>query len=123
MGLSSWSIIVLFFTPSFAMLHYGKSRFVDSIGCDSTDDCGEEVCITNFLDEEDPDGARNAIRVFDLFPDDVESYAGFASVNNTAKNKLFFWYVPALNKNSTAPLLIWLQVQFCNAYTGLDIIL
>ena len=74
-------------------------------------DCGEEVCISDFLAKGDATGAREAILVKDVFPNGVESYSGFASVNETAKNKLFFWYVPPLNKgNSSVPLLIWLQV-------------
>jgi hypothetical protein len=110
MFLALWSIVLLVLTPAIAMLH-GKSKVFESLRCDSTSDCGEEVCITYFLEEGNPEGARNAIQVLDLFPDNVESYAGFAMVNETAKNKLFFWYVPALNKNSTAPLLIWLNVS------------
>lgn len=75
-------------------------------------DCGDEVCITDFLEKNNAEGARKATEVFDLFPGDVKSYSGFARVNETAKNKLFFWYVPATEKptnNESTPLLIWLQ--------------
>lgn len=77
-------------------------------GCED-EDCGEEVCITDFLLQDDAAGARNATEVFDVFPGGVPSFAGYAAVNATAKNKLFFWYVPAMNGDKDAPLLIWLQ--------------
>ena len=51
----------------------------------------EKKCITDYLLKGVALGARNAIRVEGVFPDEVESYAGFAEVNVTAKNKLFFW--------------------------------
>jgi len=85
-----------------------RHRSVKLGGCED-EDCGEEVCITDFLLQNDPAGARNASEVFDVFPDGVQSFAGYAAVNTTAKNKLFFWYVPAMNGDKDAPLLIWLQ--------------
>ena len=85
---------------------------LEAMRCDvSQEDCGEEVCITDYLENGDATGARDAIRVDNVFPEGVESFAGFASVNETAKNKLFFWYVPPLNGDKNAPLLIWLQVN------------
>ena len=53
----------------------------------------EKKCITDYLLKGVGValGARNAIRVEGVFPDEVESYAGFAEVNVTAKNKLIFW--------------------------------
>ena len=93
---------------TFAFYKYGKpsSRFTTAEDCD---DCGVEVCITDYILSGNVNEAREATRVVDVFPD-VDSYAGYANVNATAKNKLFFWYVPSLDKNSSAPLLIWLQV-------------
>ena len=79
-----------------------------TLRCDGNQDCGEEVCITDFLPN-DSAGAKKATEVLNVFPDGVTSYAGFASVNATAKNKLFFWYVPPLENNGSTPLLIWLQ--------------
>ena len=43
----------------------------------------------------------------------MESYSGFFAIDERAsggtKGNTFFWYFPPLNKNSSAPLLIWLQ--------------
>jgi vitellogenic carboxypeptidase-like protein len=86
-----------------------RSMKIANLGGCADEDCGEEVCITDFLMQNDPAGARNATEVFDVFPNGVQSFAGYASVNATAKNKLFFWYVPAMNGDKDAPLLIWLQ--------------
>ena len=39
----------------------------------------------------------------------VPSYAGFIEVNATAHANHFYWYWPALNGNTSAPLLVWMQ--------------
>jgi len=90
-----------------AFTKHGKP--LESLRCGNSEDCGEEVCITDYLEKNDVAGARDAIKVDNVFPDGVDSYAGFAMVNATAINKLFFWYVPPLNQDENAPLLIWLQ--------------
>ena len=37
------------------------------------------------------------------------SYSGFFNVNKTANAYHFFWYWPALNGNTSAPVIIWMQ--------------
>ncbi|XP_059568641.1 probable serine carboxypeptidase CPVL isoform X2 [Myotis daubentonii] len=39
----------------------------------------------------------------------VESYAGFLTVNSTYNSNLFFWFFPALVDSETAPVVLWLQ--------------
>ncbi|XP_014392486.1 PREDICTED: probable serine carboxypeptidase CPVL [Myotis brandtii] len=39
----------------------------------------------------------------------MESYAGFLTVNNTYNSNLFFWFFPALVDSETAPVVLWLQ--------------
>ena len=39
----------------------------------------------------------------------LESYAGFLRVNKSSDGCLFMWFFPALNKNTSAPVLLWLQ--------------
>ena len=110
MGRLSIFVFLLFFSTTLAFYKYGRPLQ----GAEQNDciysNCGLEVCITDFLLRSDPKGARDATKVENVLPDNVESYSGFASVNTSAANKLFFWYVPALNKDANAPLLIWLQV-------------
>jgi len=40
---------------------------------------------------------------------DFPSYSGLISTNTSVNAEAFFWYWPALNGNSSAPLLVWLQ--------------
>ena len=44
----------------------------------------------------------------------VPSYAGFFEVNATAHANHFYWYWPALNGNTSAPLLVWMQGAWFN---------
>ena len=94
-----------------AFLHSSSSS-TSSItkNCEGDNDCGQEVCITDYLQRDDADGARKATKVDEgVLPKGVESYAGYAVVNTTAQNKLFFWYLPSEDGNKDAPTVIWLQ--------------
>lgn len=51
--------------------------------------------------------AKNATLVHGI--GNITSYAGFVNVNETNDNNLFFWYFPAQDGNTSAPLLVWLQ--------------
>lgn len=37
------------------------------------------------------------------------SFSGYLTVNHTYNNNLFFWFFPAQNKPSAAPIIVWLQ--------------
>lgn len=39
----------------------------------------------------------------------VESYAGFLTVNSTYNSNLYFWFFPAEQNANTAPVIVWLQ--------------
>merc|ERR1712212_286457 len=41
--------------------------------------------------------------------DKLESYAGYLTVNSSAKQNLLFWFFPAQEKPDTAPLVLWLE--------------
>ena len=40
---------------------------------------------------------------------------GFFNVNSSANSNLFFWFFPAQNGNTSAPLVLWLQVHFLSS--------
>ncbi|CAM9097609.1 unnamed protein product [Ectocarpus fasciculatus] len=111
--INSAVFVLLLLAPAAAFYRHHRtlqSSQLSAPRCDAPgEDCGQEVCITDFLTAGDPEGARKATAVYDVFPEDTESYSGYALVNESAKNKLFFWYVPPLNQDRNAPLLIWLQ--------------
>ena len=37
------------------------------------------------------------------------TYSGFAPLDPNNQSALFYWYVPNLNKNASAPVIVWLQ--------------
>uniref|UniRef100_A0A1B6FEW7 Carboxypeptidase n=1 Tax=Cuerna arida TaxID=1464854 RepID=A0A1B6FEW7_9HEMI len=39
----------------------------------------------------------------------ITSYAGFFTVDKKYNSNLFFWFFPAVEKNDTAPVVLWLQ--------------
>ncbi|CAF4082433.1 unnamed protein product [Rotaria sp. Silwood2] len=73
------------------------------------DDPGEPLFLTPYIEAGQIDQARNLSRV-DLQPDySYLSYSGYLTVNKTHQSNLFFWFFPAKNGNTNAPLLVWLQ--------------
>jgi vitellogenic carboxypeptidase-like protein len=71
-------------------------------------DVGEPLFLTPLIEANKLDEARQAARVGPL-PNtpDVESYAGYLTVNKEYNSNLFFWFFP--NANKSAPILLWLQ--------------
>ncbi|KAF6211952.1 hypothetical protein GE061_012469 [Apolygus lucorum] len=41
--------------------------------------------------------------------DDVESYAGYLTVNEELQSNMYFWFFPAENNRHNAPVVLWLQ--------------
>ena len=39
----------------------------------------------------------------------LTSYSGFITVDNSSNSNMFFWFFPALNGDTSAPILLWLQ--------------
>jgi hypothetical protein len=130
------ALIFLFASVSAFIGKHGKipaTSYSSTATCGGEEDCGTEVSITDYLLAGNATGAKQAVQVFDIFQGKfllfwyrcrlhnklaiyccgkgVDSYAGFATVDISTKNNLFFWFVPAMDKNLSAPLLIWLQVR------------
>lgn len=40
---------------------------------------------------------------------DIESYAGFLTIDRVFNTNLFFWYFPAEENPETSPVVLWLQ--------------
>jgi vitellogenic carboxypeptidase-like protein len=73
------------------------------------DDPGEPLFLTPYIESGQIDQARNLSRV-NLQPDySYPSYSGYLTVNKTHQSNLFFWFFPAQNGDTNAPLLVWLQ--------------
>ena len=74
-----------------------------------TDDPGQPLFLTPYIESGHIDQARNLSRV-DLQPGYAyPSYSGYFTVNKTHESNLFFWFFPAQSGNTSAPLVVWLQ--------------
>lgn len=69
----------------------------------------DKVIITPYVESGKIDEVRKLIEVPTLKGNNVESYAGYATVNKTCDSNLFFWFFPAENNPKSAPVSIWLQ--------------
>ncbi|KAJ8891759.1 hypothetical protein PR048_004312 [Dryococelus australis] len=77
---------------------------------DDDDDVGERLLLTPLLEAGHLDEARQLSRVKGApFPDHVESYSGFFTVDPQFDSNLFFWFFPAEKNYEEAPVIVWLQ--------------
>ena len=68
---------------------------------------GSAVYLNDFTS---PAAAQAATRVHLPAPfAERESYAGYATVNETCGSNIFYWFFPAIDGNASAPLLMWLN--------------
>jgi len=70
---------------------------------------GKRLSLTDYINSGRLDKVKSDFAVKDL-PGNVwkiGSYAGFMQTDST--KSMFWWYFPPMNKNASAPLLIWLQ--------------
>ncbi|XP_038209246.1 venom serine carboxypeptidase-like [Zerene cesonia] len=77
----------------------------------TTHDAGEPLLLTPMIDANNLEEARNAARVDgEYILPDMESYAGYLTVNKEYNANLFFWYFPVMGQPvEEMPWLIWLQ--------------
>merc|ERR1719234_2664123 len=79
----------------------------------STEAVGEPLFLTPYIESGDI-ATGQAMAAVDLtllqgIDTQIESYAGFLTVDAPNDGNMFFWFFPAENEPSTAPLVIWLQ--------------
>ncbi|XP_076004674.1 putative serine carboxypeptidase CPVL isoform X2 [Genypterus blacodes] len=73
-------------------------------------DPGSPLFLTPYLERGDIEQARKLSVVGKLPGANVESYAGYLTVNKQFNSNLFFWFFPAhMAKWDGAPVLLWLQ--------------
>src|ERR1700722_944984 len=75
----------------------------------SNDDPGEPLFLTPYLEDGHIEEARNlsSVQLKPIYP--YPSFSGYLTVNKNFSSNLFFWFFPAQNGNTNAPLLVWLQ--------------
>lgn len=69
-------------------------------------DAPRPLILSNYLNT--PDTGRALAQVLNLTTP-VVSYAGYFTVDSANQANLFTWFFPALNGNTKAPLLVWLN--------------
>ncbi|XP_047999679.1 venom serine carboxypeptidase-like [Leguminivora glycinivorella] len=71
---------------------------------------GEPLFLTPYIERGDIKEARRLARVTVNDSLNVESYAGFFTVNKAYDSNQFFWYFPSMSSDKDkAPVLVWLQ--------------
>jgi len=77
------------------------------------EDVGEPLFLTPYIEAGDVETARSLARVdatlLEGAHSDIESYAGFLTVDAVNNGNMFFWFFPAEENPETAPVVIWLQ--------------
>ncbi|CAH1183826.1 unnamed protein product [Phaedon cochleariae] len=74
-----------------------------------TDDPGVPLFLTPLIEQNKIKEAQTAALVhFNGFKN-VQSYAGYLTVDKTFNSNLFFWFFPALADYKNAPVILWLQ--------------
>ncbi|XP_060810413.1 uncharacterized protein LOC106143604 [Amyelois transitella] len=76
-----------------------------------TYDAGEPLLLTPFIEAKKLEEGREAAAVdSDYLLPDMDSYAGYLTVNKEYNANLWFWYFPVADQNvSETPLILWLQ--------------
>jgi len=74
---------------------------------------GEPLFLTPYIEAGQLEEARQLARVdptlLEGVNSDLESYAGFITVDEPNQGNMFFWFFPAQENPETAPVVIWLQ--------------
>merc|ERR1712121_295175 len=74
---------------------------------------GSELYLTPYIESGDVETGRQMAMVesskLQNMNEDVESYAGFLTVDKPNNGNMFFWFFPAEESPETAPVVIWLQ--------------
>ncbi|XP_050074545.1 venom serine carboxypeptidase [Anopheles maculipalpis] len=73
------------------------------------EDVGEPLFLTPFIANQSLAAGRDAARVkHSAIPADIDSYAGYLTVDEVTNSNLFFWYFAA-KLDRQAPVVLWLQ--------------
>ncbi|XP_034234447.1 venom serine carboxypeptidase [Thrips palmi] len=80
----------------------------DTLNADGDIDPGAPLFLTPLIESGNVTGAQRAAQV-KPFAGNVQSYAGFLTVNKALDSNMFFWYFPAENQAPDAPVVLWLQ--------------
>ncbi|XP_053465264.1 probable serine carboxypeptidase CPVL isoform X2 [Nycticebus coucang] len=72
-------------------------------------DSGRAVFLTPYIQEGKIKEGKEASLVTLSIEENMNSYAGYITVNETYNSNLFFWFFPAEVQTADAPVVLWLQ--------------
>ncbi|ESO82494.1 hypothetical protein LOTGIDRAFT_134533 [Lottia gigantea] len=72
-------------------------------------DPGQPIFLTPYLEHGYIEQAREVSKLDSLRGIPLTSYAGFLTVNKQSNSNMYFWFFPAQENPSEAPVLLWLQ--------------
>ncbi|XP_017877613.1 venom serine carboxypeptidase [Ceratina calcarata] len=75
----------------------------------SDGDVGSPLFLTPLIESGKIDEARIKAAVQHKEMNDVNSYAGYLTVNKAYNSNMFFWFFPAVHNPKTDPVVLWLQ--------------
>ncbi|GFQ91983.1 probable serine carboxypeptidase CPVL, partial [Trichonephila clavata] len=89
---------------------WSQLRYLNSL-FNNISDLSEPLILTPYIENGQIEEARSLSKVGRLprVPRDIPSYSGFITVNKTYDSNMFFWFFPAMNKDTNAPVILWLQ--------------
>ncbi|KAF6214174.1 hypothetical protein GE061_008913 [Apolygus lucorum] len=108
--LASYTIMSLSSVVSFLVICIAISaEFVSYTECVEAN-YGKPLFLTPLIEKGQLQKARQLSKVPSLVPgEDVVSYAGYFTVNAKYNSNMFFWYFPAEQNATKAPVAVWLQ--------------
>lgn len=98
-------ICVFSFFVSASALFSPYPRGKESVGGKNS---GQKVIITPYIEAGKYDEAKNLTKVTP-FKENIESYAGYVTVDKKCDSNLFFWFFPAEKNFEKSPVSVWLQ--------------
>ena len=85
------------------------------------EEVGEPVFLTPYIKQRKIEEGRKQARVnLQTWPE-LESYAGFLTVEEKYNSNIYFWFFPSQSNPTSDPVALWLQV--CNSCTVIELII
>ncbi|KAL3831835.1 hypothetical protein ACJMK2_023535 [Sinanodonta woodiana] len=102
------SFLPLFESHTNAIFNIYPRKFPKDSNCDGVDP-GKPLFLTPYIESSQIERARRLSRVGPMGELNLESYAGFFTVNKNYNSNMFFWFFPAQENPENAPVVLWLQ--------------
>ena len=82
----------------------------------NVNEVGEPVFLTPYIKQGKLSEGREKAKVHLQEYPDLESYAGFLTVEEKYNSNMYFWFFPSKSDPNKDPVALWLQVSNVNVY-------